>query len=29
MALVQVAGIQTLHARAMRSDRMELPQADL
>jgi DNA repair protein RadD len=29
MAPVQVAGIQTLHARAIRSDRMELPKADL
>jgi DNA repair protein RadD len=29
MAPVQVAGIQTLHARAIRSDRMALPPADL
>jgi DNA repair protein RadD len=28
-AMVQVAGIQTLHARAIRTDRMELPQAEI
>jgi superfamily II DNA or RNA helicase len=28
-ALVQVAGIQTLHARAIRTDRMELPAAEI
>src|SRR5262249_26218983 len=29
MAAVQVAGIQTLHARAIRSDRMPMPAATL
>jgi DNA repair protein RadD len=29
MARVQLASIQTLHARAVRSDRMKLPPADL
>ena len=28
-ALVQIAGIQTLHARAVRAKSMELPQADI